>query len=174
MARPEKIEKVEQIEKLFKESGSYFVTDYQGLNVADITVLRKDLRENQVTFLVSKNTLFLRAAQSAGMEQLRPYFTGPTAIAFTQGDPATAARIIYDSFKAKERPLVKAFVIDEQLFESDDIKRLAELPTREVLLSTLVAAVESPLTSVIGSIDGFFRELIGSVDALVEKRGAEG
>ncbi|RME25496.1 MAG: 50S ribosomal protein L10, partial [Candidatus Zixiibacteriota bacterium] len=88
-------------------------------------------------------------------------------------DPAVAAKIIYDSFKEKKLPRVKAFVVDDQLFEADDIKRLADLPPREVLLSQLVAAVESPLTSLVGALDGFFRELVGTIDALKEKRQAE-
>ncbi|RME30435.1 MAG: 50S ribosomal protein L10, partial [Candidatus Zixiibacteriota bacterium] len=147
MARPEKVQAVEELQALFENANSYFVTDYQGLNVADMTVLRRNFRENGVKFLVSKNTLLRRAVQAVGMESLEPFLTGPTAVAFVEKDPAVAAKIIYDSFKEKKLPRVKAFVVDDQLFEADDIKRLADLPPREVLLSQLVAAVESPLTS---------------------------
>jgi len=173
MARPEKVQAVEQLQELFAQANSYFVTDYQGLNVADMTVLRKNLRENGVRFLVSKNTLFRRAVQAVGVESLEPFLNGPTAVAFASDDPAVAAKIIYDSYKEKKLPRVKVFVIDDQLFEADDIKRLADLPPRDVLLAQLVSAVESPLTSLVGSLDGFFRELIGTIEALQEKRQAE-
>jgi large subunit ribosomal protein L10 len=173
MPRPEKVNAVENIEKMFTDSGSYFVTDYQGLNVSDITTLRKNLRDNNIRFLVSKNTLFLRAVQKAGVEGLDKFFKGPTAVAFTADDPSVAAKIIYDSYKDKELPRVKVFVVDDQVFQADDIKRLAELPPREILLSQLVGAVESPMTSLVGALDGFFHELIGSIEALSEKKKSE-
>jgi large subunit ribosomal protein L10 len=173
MARPEKIAVVESFEKLFKDSNAYFVTDFQGLSVSDMTVLRKNLRENKVSYLVAKNTLMDIAARNTEQPDLKEYFKGCTAIAFASDDPAVAAKILYDSYKEKELPRVKAFVVDSALYMADDIKRLAELPPREVLLSQLVAAVESPLTSLVGALDAVFRDLVGSIDALAEKRKAE-
>jgi large subunit ribosomal protein L10 len=169
MPRPEKVASVETIQKLFQDSDSFFITDYQGLNVADMTTLRKNLRENRVRYLVAKNTMFRLAARNVEQEQLDDHLNGPTAIAFTSEDPAVAARILYDSYKEKELPKIKAFVVDEQLFGGDEIKRLADLPSRDVLLSILVSAVESPLTSLVGSLDGVFRELVATVDALARE-----
>ena len=173
MARPEKVKKVDEIQQLFKESDAYFVTDYQGLNVADITVLRKNLRESRVRYMVAKNTLFRLAAEGAGEGRLKDHFQGPTAVAFTQEEPAVAAKILHDSYKERELPRIKAFVLDDQIYDGAEIKRLADLPPRDVLLSQVVAAVESPLTSLVASVQAVFRELIGTVDALAEKRKAE-
>ncbi|RKX24481.1 MAG: 50S ribosomal protein L10 [Candidatus Zixiibacteriota bacterium] len=170
MLRQEKTENVANIKKLFEEAEAYFITDYQGLNVADITVLRKNLRENKVKFLVAKNTLFRLAAKEAGQKELDEYFLGPTAVAFSSDDPSVAAKILYDSYKERELPRFKAFVVEDQIHGPDQIKALAELPPRDVLLSQLVSAVEAPLTELVGSIDGFFRELVGSIDALADKK----
>ncbi|MEW6412173.1 MAG: 50S ribosomal protein L10 [Candidatus Zixiibacteriota bacterium] len=174
MPKPEKIEAVAEMKKLFEASGSLFVTDYQGLNVADMTHLRKNLRDNSIKYLIGKNTLMKLAAREAGIKGLDDHFVGPTAVAFTSADPAMAAKILNDSFREKELPRMKAFVVDNQVYEGTEIKRLAELPPREILLSQLVAAVESPFSALVGSLDGFFRELIGSVDALAEKKKSEG
>ncbi len=169
MPKPEKIEAVATITKLFAESTSCFVTDYQGLNVEDITELRKNLRENKITYLIAKNTLIKLGAKAAGTEGLDEHLVGPTAIAFTEDEPAIAAKILNDSFKSKELPIMKAFIVDEKLFDGAEITRLASLPPRDIILSMVVAAVEAPFSQLVGSLDGFFRELIGSIDALEEK-----
>lgn len=174
MPKQDKIDVVAEYGRLFKESDSFFVTDYQGLSVADINLLRKSLSQNTVTFLVGKNTLFRLAARDAGVEGIESHLVGPTAIAFSTEDPVVAAKILNDSFKAKELPRMKAFWVDGLAYEANDIGRLADLPSMEILYSQVVAAVEAPLTSLVGSLDGFFRELIGTVEALAEKKNEEG
>lgn len=174
MPKQEKIDAVAEMKKLFESSSSLFVTDYQGLNVADMTTLRKNLRENKVKYLVAKNTLLKLAAQEAGLDNLSDHFVGPTAVAFTDDDPAVAAKVLYDSFKVKNVPVTKIFIVDNEMHEAVDMKRLADLPSKDVLLAQVVSAVESPFTSLIGSIDGFFRELVGSIDALADKKKSEG
>jgi large subunit ribosomal protein L10 len=174
MLRQEKVDAVARIKELFESSGAYFITDYQGLNVADMTVLRRNLRESNVRYLIAKNTLFKIAAKDAGLDQVREFFEGPTAVAFATDDPSVAAKILHDSFKERELPRFKAFVVEGQLHQPDEIKRLAELPPRDILLAQVVAAVEAPFSQLVGSLDGFFRELIGSIDALADKKKAEG
>jgi len=174
MPTPKKMQSVAEMKELFEGSSSLFITDYQGLNVADMTSLRTSLREKNVKFLISKNTLMKIAAKEAGVTGIDEHFKGPTAIAFTSDDPAAAAKILNDSFKKKELPRMKVFVVDDEVFEAAQISRLADLPTKEILLSMVVASVEAPFTSLIGSLDGFFRELVGSIDALAEKKNSEG
>jgi len=173
MIRQEKADAVARMTELFQNSDAYFITDYQGLNVPDLTLLRKSLRESKVKLMVAKNTLFRLAARNAGVPGLDEYFRGPTAVAFASDDPSVAAKILHDSYKEKERPRFKVFVVEGRIHEADEIRVLAELPPRNVLLSQLVAAVESPLTELVGTLDGFFRELVGSVDALADKRKGE-
>ena len=173
MQREQKADKVAEIKALFENSGAFFLTDYQGLDVPDMTRLRKDLRENNVRYLVAKNTLFKRAADEAGVEGLEEHFTGPTAVAFAADDPSVAAKILHESNKKKDLPRFKVFMMEGQLHQPEEVKALAELPPRDILLSQVVASVEAPFTELIGSLDGFFRELIGLVDALAEEKKGE-
>ena len=174
MLKTQKVDVVAQIKGLFENSGAYFITDYQGLNVSDMTVLRKELRESNVKYLVAKNSLFRLAAKDAGVDGLDEYFVGPTAVAFVNDDPSVAAKILHESNKKTELPTFKVFMVEGQLHQADEVKALAELPPRDVLLSQVVAAVEAPLTELVGTLDGFFRELVGVVDALEEKKKGEG
>jgi large subunit ribosomal protein L10 len=175
MPNPQKINTVAEIKKLFDDAGSIFITDYQGLSVAEITSLRKNLRENQITYRVAKNTLLKLAAHQAGVgDEIDEHLTGPTAVAFAGEDAAMAAKILHDSYKDRELPRMKMFVVDGQVFDGREIKRLADLPPREILLAQVVAAVESPFSELVGTLDGFFRKLVGSIEALTEKKKSEG
>lgn len=174
MPNAEKIESVARYKKMFEEADSLFVTDYRGLSVADMTVLRRNLKANNAQLLIAKNTLLNLAAKEAGVEGLEEHFKGPTAVAFAGEDPAPVAKILNDSFKDKELPRMKVFIVDREQFEGSEIGRLADLPPRDILLSMVVASVEAPFTELVGTLDGFFRNLIGVVDALAEKKQNEG
>lgn len=173
MATPKKVETIDSATELFKKSSAYFITEYQGLNVADITQLRKTLRTNKVRYVVAKNTLLKLAAEKAGQPSIEKYLKGPTAVAFSLEDPAAAAKALNDHYKDKELPRIRAFVMNEQVHPGANIGRLADLPSKPVLLSQLVSAVEAPFASLVGSLDGFFRELVTTIDNLAEqKKGA--
>ncbi len=170
MPKPEKIEAVDKLKQIMNDASSVFVTDYTGLNVEEITKLRKDLRENSIKYLVAKNTLLKIAASESGLEKLNEFFKGQTGLAFGADDPSVAAKILYDSFKKIEKPIIKAFILEDEFYSGSEITRLADLPTKEVLYSMIVASVESPLTSLVGSIDGIFQELIATLDALEQSK----
>ncbi len=170
MPKPIKLEKVAELKKQLEESNSVFVTEYTGLNVADLTLLRKKLRENSAKFFVAKNTLIRIAAKETGFDGILDHLQGQTAITFANEDPAIAAKILYDSFKEIEKPVIKAFVVEKETFAGSEIKRLAELPSREVLLSQIVSSVEAPIANVISSVDAVFHELIATVDALAKSK----
>lgn len=172
MPNAEKLETVAQYKKLFEESSSVFVADYQGLNVADLTDLRKKLRESNVKFVVGKNTLFRIAAEDA-CEGIAEHLSGPTALIFTEEDPAGAAKILQDSFKEHDLPRMKAFWLDGVPFEATEIKKLADLPTKDQLYSMVAAAVEAPLTELVRTLNAFHQNLVGSIDALAEKKKSE-
>lgn len=171
MPKPEKIKSVSELKEQMQGTNSVFVTDYTGLNVQDITRLRKNLRVNSVKYVVAKNTLMKIAAKETGYDGIVDYLYGQTALAFGGAEPATAARILYNSFKDIEKPVIRAFVLDGQFFPGKDITRLAELPSREILLSQIVTSVESPISNIIASIDGVFHELIATVDAVRASKG---
>jgi large subunit ribosomal protein L10 len=174
MAKPEKIDAVARMKDLFQGSRSFFVTDYQGLDVAAMTKLRSDLRAAGVHYLVAKNTLLKRAAAEAGVEGIDQHLSGPTAIAFVEEDAPSAAKVIHNSFKERELPRTKVFVVAETVYSADDLKAFAELPSREELLAQVAAAVEAPLAELVRTLDGFFQELILTLKGLEEQKQAEG
>ncbi len=169
-----KIDKVAGLKERFSRADNIFVTDYVGLNVEQITRLRKDLRENGIKYIVAKNTLMQIAAREAGYDDVVQHLSGPTAIAFSNADPNVPAKIFYDAgkeFSEIGKPAVKVFYIDRQSFPAADVERIANLPSRAGLLSRLVAAVESPMVGLVGTLEGILRELIGTVEALAKNRG---
>lgn len=168
-----KIDLVAELKEEFSKAGNIFITDYAGLNVEQMNKLRKDLRSSGVRLVIAKNTLMRIAAKDAGYDDILPHLNGPTAVAFSNADPNVPAKILFDAYKEFDKvskPEVKAFFVDRQAFAGADVGRIAELPSREILLSQLVAAVESPIASFVGTLDAIIRELIGTVDAIVRAK----
>ena len=135
---------VEIAEKL-KSSVSTVVVDYRGLNVAELTELRKQLRDAGIEFKVYKNSMTRRAAESVDLAGLNEVLTGPNAIAFSNEDVVAPAKIINDFAKKHEALEIKAGVIEGNVAAAEDIKALAELPSREGLLSMLLSVLQAPI-----------------------------
>jgi large subunit ribosomal protein L10 len=95
-------------------------------------------------------------------------------VAFTNQDAAAAAKILHDSFKSKELPRIKAFIVDGEIFRAEAITRLAELPPKEVLLSQIIAGVQAPIANVVNAINGIFQGLLSVIQALADKRANAG
>lgn len=136
---------VDEITDRFKSSTAVVVVDYRGLNVAEVTELRKQLREAGVEFKVYKNTMTRRAVEAAGMDGLNSALTGPNAIAFSTEDVVAPARILNDFAKDHEALEIKAGVIEGNVATVDEIKALATLPSREGLLSMLLSVLQAPI-----------------------------
>jgi len=137
--------RVEEITEKFKGAATAVIVDYRGLNVSQITELRKQLREAGVEFKVYKNTMTRRATEVAGLAGLNEHLTGPNAIAFSTEDVVAPAKIINDFAKKNDKLEIKAGVIEGTIASADDIKALAELPSREGLLSMLLSVLQAPM-----------------------------
>jgi large subunit ribosomal protein L10 len=135
---------VEIADKL-KASKSTVVVDYRGLNVAELTELRKQLREAGIDFKVYKNSMTRRAADAVELSGLNEALTGPNAIAFSNEDVVAPAKIINDFAKKHEALEIKAVVIEGNVASVEDVKALAELPSREGLLSMLLSVLQAPI-----------------------------
>jgi len=171
-----KIDQVADLKQRFAEANSIFITDYAGLTVEQITKLRKELRQKGIKYVVAKNTLMKIAAKDAGYDDMEQFFNGPTAVAFAVTEPNVPAKILYDAckeFKEKNKPEIKAFYIDRQRYSHADAERIAQLPSREILLSQLIATIEGPIASLVGTLDAMIRELIGTIDAVAEHKGSQ-
>ena len=172
MLKPEKVELVAKLKERMEDSSAMLLSDYAGLTVEQMNKLRKNLRENEVGYLIAKNTLLKLAADSIGSEynKLAEHWKGPTAVSFSSGDPTVPARVLYEFAKGNEKPVFKAGIVDGVIYDSTQLTQLAKLPTKEVLLGRVVGAVTSPLTSLVGTLDGIIREFIGTVDAIAKAK----
>lgn len=136
---------VEEIADKLKNSVSTIVVDYRGLNVAEVTELRKQLREAGVEFKVYKNSLTRRASEAAELAGLNDSLTGPNAIAFSTEDVVAPAKILNEFSKKNEALEIKAGVIEGNIVSVEEIKALADLPSREGLLSMLLSVLQAPI-----------------------------
>ncbi|MFS8631311.1 MAG: 50S ribosomal protein L10 [Bacillales bacterium] len=136
---------VEEITEKLNSSVSTIIVDYRGLNVSEITELRKQLREAGVEFKVYKNTLMRRAAEAVGLEGLTEFLTGPNAVAFSKEDVVAPAKILNEFAKKNEALEIKTGVIEGNIATLEQIKELAELPSREGLLSMLLSVLQAPM-----------------------------
>lgn len=136
---------VAEIADKFRASKSTIIVDYRGLNVAEATELRKQLREAGIEFKVYKNTLTRRALAEVGLEGLDEVLTGPNAIAFSNDDVVAPAKILNDFAKTHEALEIKAGVIEGNVATVEEVKALANLPSREGLLSMLLSVLQAPI-----------------------------
>jgi len=140
-----KQEAVEVVTAKLRESASTVVADYRGLNVAQVTELRKQLREAGIEFQVLKNSLVRRATAEANLSELNEVLTGPTAIAFSTEDAVAPAKILNNFAKKNDALKIKGGVVEGQVVGVEAIKALAELPSREGLLSMLLSVLQAPV-----------------------------
>lgn len=136
---------VDEIAEKLQASNSIVVVDYRGLNVAEVTELRKQLREAGIEFKVYKNTLTRRAVEKLELTDLNDALVGPNAIAFGGEDVVAPAKILNNFAKEHEALEIKAGVIEGNVASVEEIKALAELPSREVLLSMLLSVLQAPI-----------------------------
>lgn len=136
---------VDVIAGKLRESVSTVVVDYRGLNVAQVTELRKQLREAGIEFQVLKNSLVRRATAAAELSELDAVLAGPTAIAFGTEDVVTPAKILNDFAKANDALELKGGVVEGRVVGAEELKALASLPSREGLLSMLLSVLQAPV-----------------------------
>ena len=146
MARPEKVAVVEEIRTKLSESDATVLTEYRGLTVHELADLRGSLRGSGTEYKVFKNTLARRAVAGAGLDDITSLFEGPVAIAFVRGDAAAAAKALRDFQKINPALIVKGGLLGERVITPADIEALAELPSREVMLTQIAGMFQAPLT----------------------------
>ena len=142
MARPDKANSVAELAEHFRASNAAVLTEYRGLSVAQLKNLRRSLGSS-VTYAVVKNTLTKIAAKDAGVEGIDALLVGPSAIAFVTGDPVEAAKAIRDFAKDNPSLVIKGGVMDGAVLDAAAIQKIADLESREVLLSKLAGAMKA-------------------------------
>lgn len=136
---------VSEIAEKFAESQSVVLVDYRGLNVAEITALRKELRDNNIDYKVYKNTLTRRAVEEANLEELNESLVGPTAVAFGKDDVVAPAKILHEFSKKHDALEIKGGVIEGKVATLDEIKELSTLPDYNGLVSMLLSVLQAPI-----------------------------
>jgi large subunit ribosomal protein L10 len=163
---------IEEITERFQNSSAAVLTEYRGLTVAQLTQLRRSLGAGS-SYNVVKNTLTKRAAESVGFSDLTPLLSGPTAIAFIEGDPVDAAKAIRDFARANPALVVKGGVVEGRTVDAREVTRLADVESREVLLAKLAGAMKGNLTKAAGLFQAPLSQVARLAAALQEKKAAE-
>ncbi|AXB46767.1 50S ribosomal protein L10 [Amycolatopsis albispora] len=172
MAKPDKVAAVAEIADRFRTSSATVVTEYTGLSVAQLSQLRVALGSS-AKYRVAKNTLVQRAAQDAGIEGLDDLFVGPTAIAFIEGEAVDAAKALRDFAKDNSALVIKGGYMDGKPLSVDEITRIADLESREVLLSKAAGAFKAKLSQAAALFQAPASQVARLAAALEEKRKGE-
>lgn len=154
-----KKEEVALLKEKFESAQSAVITDYCGLNVAEMTKLRAKLREAGVEYKVVKNTLLILAADEVGIEGVESVFKGPTAIAYGIEDQVAPAKILSEFAKEYKKLEVKAGILDGKIISKEQVDDLANLPSREVLLTQVAGLLQGPLVGLANVLQGPIRKM---------------
>jgi large subunit ribosomal protein L10 len=172
MARADKTAAVAELAEQFRTSNAAVLTEYRGLTVAQLKELRRSLGAN-ASYAVVKNTLTKIAAKDAGVEGLNDLLVGPSAIAFVSGDPVEAAKGLRDFAKANPLLVIKGGVLDGASITAEEIKKLADLESREVLLAKLAGAMKASLQNAVFLFAAPLSQAVRTIDALRAKAEAD-
>ena len=169
MPNAKNIKKVDELTEKLERAKGVYLTEYIGLNVQDITDLRREFYENDVEYLVTKNTLLKIAANNSNLNDLDSVLNGSTAVAFSYEDPTSPARVIKKFTKDNELPKVKGIVIDGELIDGSEFNRIANLPTKEESIAKFAALLQSPLLKLIWALKSPMSDMTNMLNNLKEK-----
>ncbi|MDY0257920.1 MULTISPECIES: 50S ribosomal protein L10 [Gudongella] len=163
---------VEEIKEKISSSQSMVLVDYRGLNVAQLTELRKRYRDAGVDYKVYKNTMMRFAFKELGLEEFNEFLKGPSAVAFGINDPVSAAKISTEFAKTNDKLEIKAGIVDGKVINAEGVKNLAELPPREVLIAQVLGGFNAPIQGFANVLQGTIRGLAIALNAIAEKKSA--
>jgi large subunit ribosomal protein L10 len=170
MNKTERQETVQSLTEQFKASPNMYVTDFTGLSVLRMTDLRRRLKAAGVSYIVVKNTLAQRALAANSVTALDDHLAGPTGLVLAGKDPVAAARVLTDFAREFEKPGIKIGLVDGRPVTADQVKRLASLPPREVLLAQLAGTIQAPVAQLAGVLNGVLYQMVGALEALRAQR----
>jgi large subunit ribosomal protein L10 len=168
MPRPDKTAAVAELTEEFRSSSAAVLTEYRGLTVAELKELRRSLG-TQTTYAVVKNTLTKLAAKQAGVGAFDDLLQGPSAIAFVKGDPVEAAKGLRDFAKTHPLLVIKGGLLDGKSLSPDEIRKLADLESREVLLAKLAGAMQASLQNAVSLFAAPLSQAARALGALRQK-----
>ena len=170
MPNKKNIEQVKELSESFSRAKAIYFTEYHGLNVGDITKLRSEFFKADVEFKVAKNTLIKLAAEENKMTGLEEILKGSTALAIAYDEPVSPAKVIKEFTKDNELPSVKGILFDGEFMPGEDFKRIANLPSKEELLSKLVSMLNNPLQKLASTLNAPLQNVAGVLNNLKEQK----
>lgn len=168
MNRTEKQEFVTNFKSVLSNSNFVLVTHYKGLTVSEISSLREKFKENNANFKVTKNSLAKRAVENTDYNNLQQFFSGPTAIAYSD-DPVSTAKVVYDFSKENDNLKIIAAAMGSKELNIDDVKKLASLPSMENIRAKIVSLISSPLSNIVSIVSEPSSKLVRLLNAKNEK-----
>jgi len=169
ISRERKEQLVEQYVKQLQASRGMILVDYRGLHVADMERLRRSLRGGGAALLVVKNRLFRLALGRVGVEMPQEWLEGPTAVAFCHGEVPPATKVLCDFAKETESLSIKGGLLETSVMLAEQVKALANLPPREVLLAQVLGTINAPASQVAGVVASGIRQVLNVLQAYVDK-----
>jgi large subunit ribosomal protein L10 len=174
MRRDEKDVVVTDLQQRLDGASAFYLTDFTGLSVKQITEFRSRLRKQGVEYVVVKNTLAKRALEALELSDVADFFAGPTGLVIGRNDAVAAAKVLSDFAREHaDRPAVKVGVVDRKAFAPEEVKRLADMPPREVLLAQIAGGLQAPMARLAGGMNQLMAGFARAVDQLrQQKEGA--
>lgn len=166
----QKREVVNGISEKMKAAKAMVFTDYRGLTVEQDTELRSALRKAGVDYKVIKNTLARFAANQNGLEELDTFLNGPTAMASSDSDPVAPAKVLSEYAKKYDKLEIKVGVVEGKVIDINEVKALAELPSREVLIARVLGGFNAPISGFVNVLNGNIRGLAVALNAIAEQK----
>lgn len=165
-----KIETVAQLKQRVDQALGIYLVEYKGLNVKDVSELRRKLREAGAEMVVVKNSLLNLAVAGTGSEGLNAYLTGPNAAIFCDADSVAPAKVIQDFRKTHEPLTWKAGYVEGSVFDAAGMQQIADLPGRQEIVAGVVGGVVAPLSGLVNTLGGLVSELVFTLQAVADKK----
>ena len=161
---------IDTLAEHFRDVRGLVLADFTGLSVEAATEFRRRCREADTSYLVVKNRLARLAIQSMDISNISDYLKGPTGVVSTKADPLVPVRVVTEFEKEYGTPRAKVGWIEGTVVDGGDIKRLAGLPSREVLLAQAVAGISGPLSGLVGTLSGILQGLVATLDGIAKRK----
>lgn len=169
MVKQYKVDEVGSLVSRLKEAGNIILTNYSGVKVKDLSELRNRLREKNCDYKVVKNNLFKRALKESGAISIDDYLKGPVGVVFSRSDLTEAAKVLKAFNKDQENFTFSVGIMDNVVYTEDQIKRIADLPTKEVLLAQTMSLINGPASKVAIGLNQIMASVARAVKAVAEK-----
>lgn len=175
MPNPQKELIVSDLRALLAKSKGTILTEYRGMTVAEVTSLRKKLREVDAEYHVVKNTLFKIALGEQLTPEVEQLLSGPTAVAFATGDIVAPTKTVLDFLTAlrKQEIKVKGGYIDGRVYSVEQVQALSKMPPKEQIIAQLIGTLDGPISEFVGTLDNIIGEFVRTLDAVAEKKKEE-